>query len=104
MSNIVTALATITSLWGESVTSANASTTPIVLEVPMSLRNVFPAVNFNRDVTTTWWQTAVLNGHDADAATEVTAALREASYIVLDKDMYEVRMTPARNKALYDTP
>ncbi|KAL0930054.1 gluconolactonase precursor [Colletotrichum truncatum] len=65
----------------------NAST---VFEVPVSLRNVFPAYNFDRDVTTTWWNTAVLDGHSNAAASDATEALKNASFIVLDHDMYEI--------------
>lgn len=95
MSSIAPTLAAMGSLWGETVLAANASLPPSVYEVPSSLRNVFPAVNFNRDVTTSWWETSVLDGHDVTAASEATATLREASYIVLDKDMYQVRTSLA---------
>ncbi|KAH0436153.1 hypothetical protein CcaCcLH18_04443 [Colletotrichum camelliae] len=63
---------------------------PTAFEVPASLRNVFPAENFNRNVTTTWWSTEVLDGHSTEAAAEATAALANASFIVLDKDMYQI--------------
>ncbi|KAF9879303.1 hypothetical protein CkaCkLH20_03536 [Colletotrichum karsti] len=63
---------------------------PIVFEVPVSLRNVFPAVNFNRNVTTTWWDTEVLDGHPTEEAFKVTEAMKKASFVVLDKDMYQI--------------
>ncbi|KAH7329676.1 hypothetical protein B0I35DRAFT_48481 [Stachybotrys elegans] len=61
---------------------------PSVFEVPMGSRNVYPAENFNRDVTTTWWETTVLDGHSSDASTELAGALKEASFLVLDNAMY----------------
>ncbi|KAE9573165.1 hypothetical protein CGMCC3_g10652 [Colletotrichum fructicola] len=63
---------------------------PTAYEVPAGLRNVFPAENFNRNVTTTWWGTEVLDGHSTEAAAEASAALANASFIVLDKDMYQI--------------
>lgn len=63
---------------------------PTAYEVPAGLRNVFPAENFNRNVTTTWWSTEVLDGHSTKAAAEASAALANASFIILDKDMYQV--------------
>lgn len=63
-----------------------------VFEVPTGARNVFPAANFNRDVTTNWWDTKVLDGHDAEAASELAVSLKNASFIVLDQEFYQVRM------------
>lgn len=65
---------------------------PGVFEVPRELRNLYPAENFNRDVTTSWWQTEILDGHSSDTSTEVSDAMRDASYIVLDNAMYSVRL------------
>lgn len=62
-----------------------------VFEVPVALRNVFPAGNFNRDVTTTWWETEVLDGHSTAQYDNVKEGLKGASYIVLDRAMYDVR-------------
>ncbi|KAH9243117.1 hypothetical protein K456DRAFT_1767521 [Colletotrichum gloeosporioides 23] len=64
------------------------------------LRNVFPAENFNRNVTTTWWSTEVLDGHSTEAAAEASAALANASFIVLDKDMYQF----AAIESIFDFP
>lgn len=63
-----------------------------VFEVPTGTRNVFPAANFNRDVTTNWWDTEVLGGHDAEAASQLAVSLKNASFIVLDQDFYQVSM------------
>ncbi|KAF6815117.1 gluconolactonase precursor [Colletotrichum plurivorum] len=61
-----------------------------VYEVPTTLRNVYPAANFNRNVTTTWWATEILDGHSAEEAVGITAALKSASFVVLDQDMYQL--------------
>lgn len=61
-----------------------------VFEVPSSARNVFPAVNFNRDVTTNWWDTEILDGHTSEPASDLAASLKNASFIVLDQDFYRV--------------
>lgn len=61
-----------------------------VYEVPTGLRNTFPAENFNRDVTTAWWETEVLYGLSSEEASEASKALKDASFLVLDQDMYEV--------------
>lgn len=63
---------------------------PSVVEVPSRIRNVFPAENFNRNVTTTWWMTEVLNGEKTSAYEETVEVLTNASIIVLDQDMYKV--------------
>lgn len=94
-------LASITSIaavWGGlqdivagSSPNADISKHPDVFEVPVQLRNIYPAKNFNRDVTTTWWNTAVLDGHAEEASVQVSQTLKSASFVVLDKDMYPVR-------------
>lgn len=66
---------------------------PSVFEVPSSLRNFFPAGNFNRNVTTTWWETEVLDSASGKSAEKAAKALKEASFIVLDREMYKVRPT-----------
>ncbi|KAH6874452.1 hypothetical protein B0T10DRAFT_465752 [Thelonectria olida] len=63
---------------------------PSVVEVPSRIRNVFPAENFNRNVTTTWWMTEVLNGEKTSAYEETVEVLTNASIIVLDQDMYKL--------------
>lgn len=69
-----------------------------VFEVPSSVRNVFPAANFNRDVTTNWWDTEVLDGNDAEAASDLASSLKNASFIVLDQDFYSVSMPLVHRK------
>jgi hypothetical protein len=64
---------------------------PSIVEVRSAYRNVFPAKDFNRNVTTTWWQTDVLDGDASQNATSLKKALKDASFIVLNKDMYKVR-------------
>jgi hypothetical protein len=66
-------------------------TGPSIVEVGSAYRNVFPAKDFNRNVTTTWWQTNVLDGDTSQNATSLKKALKDASFIVLNKDMYKVR-------------
>lgn len=63
-----------------------------VFEVPSRVRNVFPAANFNRNVTTNWWDTEVLDGHDGASASELAVSLKNASFIVLDQEFYQVSM------------
>ncbi len=83
-------------LWGgidasfASQSTADISNHPDVFEPPVQLRNIYPAENFNRDVTTTWWQPSILDGHDATRSKNLSALLKAATYIVLDKEMYTV--------------
>ncbi|KAH7261657.1 hypothetical protein BKA59DRAFT_518642 [Fusarium tricinctum] len=63
---------------------------PSIVEVGSAYRNVFPAKDFNRNVTTTWWQTNVLDGDTSQNATSLKKALKDASFIVLNKDMYKL--------------
>ncbi|KAI5456068.1 hypothetical protein BGZ63DRAFT_475887 [Mariannaea sp. PMI_226] len=63
---------------------------PSVFELSGHLRNVFPATNFNRNVSTTWWATEVLDGGSTKAAEKATKALKKASIIVLDSEMYKL--------------
>ncbi|KAJ4165933.1 hypothetical protein NW765_007159 [Fusarium oxysporum] len=63
---------------------------PSIVEVRSAYRNVFPAKDFNRNVTTTWWQTDVLDGDASQNATSLKKALKDASFIVLNKDMYKL--------------
>lgn len=67
-----------------------------VFEVPSSVRNVFPAANFNRDVTTNWWDTEVLDGNNDEAASDLAASLKNASFIVLDQEFYAVSTHPGK--------
>lgn len=76
--------------WWASGALCQPSFSARVVEVPVNLRNVFPAENFNRDVTTAWWETEVLDVHATDQANNVKEGLKEASYIILDKTMYNV--------------
>jgi hypothetical protein len=94
----LTSIAALAALWsalqvhGSSIPNAtDFQEYPSVFEVPTGLRNVYPAENFNRDVTTAWWQTIVLDGHSSNASTELAEAMKEASYLVLDPAMYSVR-------------
>ncbi|KAJ3548287.1 hypothetical protein NM208_g1100 [Fusarium decemcellulare] len=63
---------------------------PSIVQVGGSLRNAFPANNFNRNVTTTWWDTETLDDDLDEGAKTATKALKAASFIVLDKDMYQL--------------
>ncbi|KAF4345539.1 gluconolactonase precursor [Fusarium beomiforme] len=63
---------------------------PSIVEVGSAYRNVFPSKDFNRNVTTTWWQTEVLDGDASQNATNLKKALKDASFIVLNKDMYKL--------------
>lgn len=64
---------------------------PSVTEVSPDFRAVFPASNFNRNVSTSWWGTQVL-GESNSNANRALAALRNASFVVFNKDMYKVRI------------
>lgn len=70
--------------------AANPGNASSVWEVPVNLRNVYPAENFNRNVTSTWWDTQVLDGHSSELASQMSDKLREVSFVVLDKKMYQV--------------
>ncbi|KAH8901229.1 calcium-dependent phosphotriesterase [Thozetella sp. PMI_491] len=63
---------------------------PSIVEVSPRLRNIFPAINFNRNVTVPWWETEVLDGQPSHDASLLSSLLRNASIIVLDEDMYEL--------------
>ncbi|CAJ0538651.1 Ff.00g066590.m01.CDS01 [Fusarium sp. VM40] len=63
---------------------------PSIVQVGSAYRNVFPAQDFNRNVTTTWWQTDVLDGDASQHATSLEKDLKDASFIVLNKDMYKL--------------
>jgi hypothetical protein len=97
MSNLATALASVQSLssafWGVGADAIAAKLSAGVYEAPLRNRNVFPADNFNRDVTTSWWEAQVLDGVSAEASTHFSDTLKTASFIVLDDAMYDVRNT-----------
>ncbi|RKK80915.1 hypothetical protein BFJ68_g15919 [Fusarium oxysporum] len=102
LSPLCTGLCTIALLSGQVAARPAAATTglnsdeslplrgPSIVEVRSSYRNVFPAQDFNRNVTTTWWQTDVLDGDASQNATSLKKALKDASFIVLNKDMYKL--------------
>jgi len=72
---------------------------PSILEVGGGLRNVFPADNFNRNVSTAWWDTDVLDdGNSNEEAKNTAKDLKAASFIVVDKDMYQVSLNPMIRK------
>lgn len=60
-----------------------------IVEVQPSFRNVFPAPNFNRNVTTSWWETGLIGGNNETAAIGLDE-LQDSSFIVLNSDMYKV--------------
>ncbi|TVY77467.1 Gluconolactonase [Fusarium oxysporum f. sp. cubense] len=100
--SLCTGLCTIALLSGQVAARPAAATTglnsdeslplrgPSIVEVRNAYRNVFPAKDFNRNVTTTWWQTDVLDGDASQNATSLKKALKDASFIVLNKDMYKL--------------
>ncbi|SCO80713.1 uncharacterized protein FRV6_04926 [Fusarium oxysporum] len=102
LSSLCTGLCTIALLSGQVAARPAAATTglnsdeslplrgPSIVEVRSAYRNVFPAKDFNRNVTTTWWQTDVLDGDASQNATSLKKALKDASFIVLNKDMYKL--------------
>ncbi|KAJ4276977.1 hypothetical protein BFJ63_vAg14837 [Fusarium oxysporum f. sp. narcissi] len=102
LSPLCTGLCTIALLSGQVAARPAAATTglnsdeslplrgPSIVEVRSAYRNVFPAKDFNRNVTTTWWQTDVLDGDASQNATSLKKALKDASFIVLNKDMYKL--------------
>ncbi|KAF5009770.1 hypothetical protein FDECE_4043 [Fusarium decemcellulare] len=63
---------------------------PSIVHVGGSLRNVFPENNFNRNVTTTWWDTETLDDDLDEGAKTATEALKAASFIVLNRGMYQL--------------
>ncbi|SCO36995.1 uncharacterized protein FFNC_05392 [Fusarium fujikuroi] len=102
LSSLRTGLCTISLLSGQAAARPAAATTglssdeslplrgPSIVEVGSAYRNVFPATDFNRNVTTTWWQTDVLDGDASQKATSLKNSLEDASFIVLNKDMYKL--------------
>lgn len=68
---------------------ALATSKPIVLQVPAALRNVFPADNFNRNVTVPCWSTNVFAEQSTDVEVYLDS-LAEAHFIVLDNEFYDV--------------
>lgn len=99
--HLLASITSVAALWGgfevqgmNNPNIVNFAGHPSVFEAPVGLRNLYRAQNFNRDVTTAWWQTSVLDGHSSESSAEVADALRSASYIVLDKAMYSVRFSP----------
>lgn len=88
--------ASITSIagwWGTVVQGSNGvelGNSDAILHVPARVRNVYPAENFNRDVTTSWWETKVLDGHSTIESSSFSKAMRDATFLVLDQGMYEV--------------
>lgn len=104
LSSLHTGLCTISLLSSQAAARPAAATTgpssdeslplrgPSIVEVGSAYRTVFPATDFNRNVTTTWWQTDVLDGDASQNATSLKNSLEDASFIVLNKDMYKVRV------------
>ncbi|KAF4463907.1 gluconolactonase precursor [Fusarium albosuccineum] len=91
--SLISSLASVVSFWGGrpdfTTAIANFQRDPSIYEVPIGIRNVFPANNFNRDVNSAWWHTDVLDGHSAEAAGQVVKHLNDAVFVVLDQDFYE---------------
>jgi hypothetical protein len=76
--------------WIQDPANASVGLAGAVLDISTHLRNVYPANNFNRDVTTSWWETQVLDGHDSIQSSELSGVMRDASFIVLNDGMYSV--------------
>lgn len=93
--SLLASITSVAALWnGDQLIAADDALASVsshsnVFEVPVALRNVYPAENFNRDVTTAWWETGVLDGHASDISTQMSGVLEAASYIVLDEEMYQ---------------
>jgi gluconolactonase len=65
----------------------------------------FAAQNFNRNVTVPWWETQILNA-DNHAVEETLRMLGDASFIVLNAEMYKVgfcRATESTRLTLYSS-
>ncbi|KAH7038368.1 uncharacterized protein B0I36DRAFT_236248 [Microdochium trichocladiopsis] len=63
---------------------------PSVVEVPASIRNVFPAKDFNRPVTQTYWQTEVRSGDPSGIANHTLRQLGNATFLAFDRGFYDV--------------
>lgn len=63
---------------------------PSIVEVSPKFRNVFPAANFNRNVSVNWWHTDILNGSISSSTNDALNALEDASFIAFDQDFYKV--------------
>jgi gluconolactonase len=75
---------------GETVGQVSLTRGQSVIEVSPSLRNVFPAANFNRNVSVPWWSTDVLSKEDHTKPEATLASLEQAQFIVFNADFYEV--------------
>ncbi|KAI1852209.1 hypothetical protein JX265_013062 [Neoarthrinium moseri] len=84
--SFVASAAAVTGCWVVHAAAASSG----VFDVPLELRNVYPAANFNRNVSTRYWQTTVLDGHSNEDSLALSQNLTDASFIVLDQGMYEL--------------
>ncbi|RSM14790.1 hypothetical protein CDV31_005224 [Fusarium ambrosium] len=63
---------------------------PSIVQINPALQNVFPAENFNRNITTSWWDTDVVDGPPSSSASKFLASLKQANFIALDDRFYEL--------------
>jgi len=59
-----------------------------IVYVPSQLNSVFPAQDFNRNVTTTFWETTILS--NGASIQEDLERFKNISFIAYDKSFYEV--------------
>jgi hypothetical protein len=63
---------------------------PSIVEVSPSFRNVFPAKNFNRNVSVPWSETEIFEERKVPSTTSMLSPLEDAKFIVFSKDFYKV--------------
>jgi gluconolactonase len=62
---------------------------PSIVEVPKHWHDVFPAVNFNRDVSTPIWNVSLPNGTDPGLQHDLDA-IRNASFVAYNDKFYDL--------------
>jgi hypothetical protein len=96
ITSILTLVSTFGGLGSASVLPSHISgllVGPSIVQIKPALQNVFPAENFNRNVTTSWWDTNVIDGPPSSSASKLLSSLKQANFIALDDRFYKVRLT-----------
>ncbi|KAJ9649899.1 hypothetical protein H2198_010774 [Neophaeococcomyces mojaviensis] len=63
---------------------------PSIAEITPEWNNVFPVDNFNREVTTPFWEPTLMNDTTTTEISQQLNAVSNASFIVYDKEMYRL--------------
>ena len=71
---------------------------PTIAEITPEWNNVFPAANFNRNVSTAFWQPTIMNDSTTTDVANQLSKIGKASFIVYDKEMYQVNYHSPRGR------